>query len=323
MKNLTKALAAAVAIALAGAVQARDFRSSDTHPKDYPTVLGVKYMGEKLKEISGGKLGVKVFPDSALGQEKDTIEQVKLGALDMVRVNVAPLNNIVPETLAVAMPFVFRSKEHMRKVVDGPIGDEILKAMESQGFVGLAFYDSGARNFYTAAKPIKSMADMQGMKLRVQQSDLFVAMVEALGANATPMPYGEVFTALKTHLIDGAENNWPSYESSSHYEAAKNYSLTEHSMAPEVVVFSKVIWDKLTPDEQKQIREAAKASVAEMRKLWDEREAKAEAKVKEAGVQVFKIEDRQKMVDAMKPVYDKFAADPKVKDLVKRIQDTK
>ena len=164
---------------------------------------------------------------------------------------------------------------------------------------------------------------MQGMKLRVQQSDLFVAMVEALGANATPMPYGEVFTALKTGLIDGAENNWPSYESSSHYEAAKNYSLTEHAMAPEVVVFSQVIWDKLTPDGQKQIREAAKASVAEMRKLWDEREAKAEAKVKEAGVQVFKIEDRQKMVDAMKPVYDKFAADPKIKDLVKRIQDTK
>ena len=163
---------------------------------------------------------------------------------------------------------------------------------------------------------------MKGMKLRVQQSDLFVAMVEALGANATPMPYGEVFTALKTHLIDGAENNWPSYESSSHYEAAKNYSLTEHSMAPEVVVFSKKIWDTLSADEQKQIRQAAKESVAEMRKLWDERETKARAKVEGAGTQVFKIDDRQQMVDAMKPVYEKFAADAKIKDLVKRIQDT-
>lgn len=322
MKNLTKALAAAVAIALAGAVQARDFRSSDTHPGDYPTVMGVKFMGEKLKELSGGKLGIKVFPDSKLGQEKDTIEQVKIGGLDMIRVNVAPLNNIVPETLVLALPFVFRSKDHLHKVLDGPIGEEILKAMEAQGFVGLAYYDSGARSFYTAKKPIKNMADMQGMKLRVQQSDLFVAMVEALGANATPMPYGEVFTALKTGLIDGAENNWPSYESSSHYEAAKNYSLTEHSMAPEVVVFSKKIWDTLKPEDQKMIREAAKASVPEMRRLWDEREVKAKAKVEAAGTQVFKIEDRQKMVDAMKPVYDKFAADPKLKDLVKRIQDT-
>ncbi|MBK8182463.1 MAG: TRAP transporter substrate-binding protein [Candidatus Competibacteraceae bacterium] len=322
MNNMTKALVAAVAIALAGVAQARDFRSSDTHPGDYPTVMGVKFMGERLKELSGGKLGIKVFPDSKLGQEKDTIEMIKIGGLDMVRVNVAPLNNIVPETLALAMPFVFRSKDHMRKVVDGPIGDEILKAMEAQGFIGLAYYDSGARSFYTAAKPIKSMADMKGMKLRVQQSDLFVAMVEALGANATPMPYGEVFTALKTHLIDGAENNWPSYESSSHYEAAKNYSLTEHSMAPEVVVFSKKIWDTLSADEQKQIRQAAKESVAEMRKLWDERETKARAKVEGAGTQVFKIDDRQQMVDAMKPVYEKFAADAKIKDLVKRIQDT-
>lgn len=322
MKNMTKALVAAVAIALAGAVQARDFRSSDTHPADYPTVLGVKFMGERLKELSGGKMGIKVFSDSKLGQEKDTIEQIKIGGLDMIRVNVAPLNNIVPETLALAMPFVFRSKDHLHKVLDGPIGEDILKAMESQGFIGLAYYDSGARNFYTATKPIKSLADMHGMKLRVQQSDLFVAMVEALGANATPMPYGEVYTALKTHLIDGAENNWPSYESSSHYEAAKNYSLTEHSMAPEMVIFSKKIWDTLKPEDQKLIRQAAKESVAEMRKLWDERETKAKAKVEAAGSQVFKIEDRQAMVDAMKPVYDKFAADPKVKDLVKRIQET-
>jgi tripartite ATP-independent transporter DctP family solute receptor len=228
----------------------------------------------------------------------------------------------VPETLVLALPFMFRSKEHLHKVLDGPIGEEILKAMEPQGFVGLAYYDSGARSFYTAKKPIKSMADMQGMKLRVQQSDLFVAMVEALGANATPMPYGEVFTALKTGLIDGAENNWPSYESSSHYEAAKNYSLTEHSMAPEVVLFSKKVWDTLSPEEQKMIRQAAKESVPEMRKLWEEREIKAKAKVEAAGTQVFKIEDRQKMVDAMKPVYDKFADNPKLKDLVKRIQDT-
>ena len=200
---------------------ARDFRSSDVHPTDYPTVEAVRSMGKQLSEQSKGKLGVKVFPAGALGSEKDTVEQLKIGGLDMMRINAAPLNNIVPETIAVSLPFVFRSVEHMRKVVDGPIGDEILAAMAAQGMIGLAFYDSGARSFYTAKKPVKTVGDMKGMKIRVQQSDLFVAMIEALGANATPMPFGEVYTALKTGIVDGAENNWPSYESTRHFEAAK------------------------------------------------------------------------------------------------------
>ena len=322
MKNMTKALVAAVAVALAGVAQARDFRSSDNQPATYPTVMGVKFMGERLKELSGGKMGVKVFAEGKLGGEKDVIEQIKIGGVDMIRVNTAPLNNIVPEVIVTGLPFVFRSKEHMRKVLDGPIGDEILAAMAAQGFVGLAFYDSGARSFYTAKKPIKSMADMKGMKLRVQQSDMWVAMVQALGAEATPMPYGEVYTALKTGLIDGAENNWPSYDTASHYEAAKYYALTEHSMAPEVVAFSKKIWDTLTPDDQKLIRQAAKESVPHMRKLWDELEVQSRAKVEKAGTEVSTIADRQAMIDAMKPVYEQFAADPKLKDLVKRIQDT-
>ena len=170
----------------------------------------------------------------------------------MMRINVAPLNNVVPETIVPALPFLFRSEEHMHAVLDGPVGDEILAAMEAQGMVGLAFYDSGARSMYTATKPIKTLADVQHMKIRVQQSDLFVAMVEALGANPTPMPYGEVYTALKTGIVDAAENNFPSYESSRHFEAAKYYTLTEHSMAPEVLVFSKVIWDTLDPEDQAQ-----------------------------------------------------------------------
>ena len=190
-------------------------------------------------------MGVKVYPNGALGNERDTIEQLKIGGLDMMRINVAPLNNVVPETIVPALPFLFRSEEHMHAVLDGPVGDEILAAMEAQGMVGLAFYDSGARSMYTATKPIKSLADIQHMKIRVQQSDLFVAMVEALGANPTPMPFGEVYTALKTGIVDGAENNFPSYESSRQFEAAKYYTLTEHSMAPEVLVFSKVIWDTL------------------------------------------------------------------------------
>ncbi|QJR14623.1 TRAP transporter substrate-binding protein [Usitatibacter palustris] len=314
------ALAATAAAPLA---TARDFRSAEVHPKDYPTTLAVDQMGETLKKNSGGKLALRVYANGALGTEKDTIEQLKIGALDMTRINVAPLNSVVPETIIVGLPFLFRSVEHMRKVLDGPIGEEILAAMESQGLVGLAFYDSGARSFYTVKKPVKSMADLKGMKVRVIQSDLFVAMVQALGANATPMPYGEVYTALKTGIVDAAENNWPSYESSRHFEAAKYYNLSEHSLVPEMLVFSKKVWDGLSKDEQAQIRKAAKESVPYMRKLWDEREVKSRAIVEKAGIQVVPIANKQEFIDAMKPVYEKFASTPKLKDLVKRIQETK
>ena len=188
--------------------------------------------------------------------------------------------------------------------------------------IGLAFYDSGARSMYTATKPIKNLADVEHMKIRVQQSDLFVAMIEALGANPTPMPFGEVYTALKTGIVDAAENNFPSYESSRQFEAAKYYTLTEHSMAPEVLVFSKVIWDTLTPEDQAKIRKAAKDSVPYMRKLWDKREAKSEATVKAGGAEIIPLEDRQAWVDAMKPVYAKFANTPELQSLVEKVQAT-
>jgi tripartite ATP-independent transporter DctP family solute receptor len=218
-----------------------------------------------------------------------------------------------------ALPFIFRSEEHMHTVLDGPIGDEILAAMESQGMIGLAFYDSGARSMY-ATKPIKTLADLQHSKVRVQQSDLFVSMIEALGANPTPMPYGEVYTALKTGIIDAAENNYPSYESSRHFEAAQFYSLTEHSMAPEVLVFSKPIWDRLKPEDQAMVRQAAKDSVPHMRKLWDEREAKSRQTVEAGGAKIGQIEDKQAWTDAMKPVYEKFASTPELQSLVQRVQ---
>ena len=319
-----RALAAFATLALVPlALHARDFRSADVHPADYPTVQAVQAMGKALKEKSGGKLGVRVFANGALGTEKDNIEQLKLGALDMMRINVAPLNAVVPETIVTGLPFVFRDTAHMRKVLDGPVGDEILKAMESQGLVGLAFYDSGARSFYSSKRPIKSLADMKGMKIRVIQSDLFVAMVEALGANPTPMPYGEVYTALKTGIVDAAENNWPSYESSRHFEAAKYYSTSEHSLAPEVLVFSKKVWDTLSKDDQAAIRKAAKDSVPAMRKLWDEREVKSRKVVEAAGIQVVPLANKQEFIDAMKPVYARFASTPKLQELVKRVQDTK
>jgi tripartite ATP-independent transporter DctP family solute receptor len=291
------------------------------HPEDYPTVMAVKYMSDIISKKTNGKHSIKVFTGSTLGGEKDTIEQTKIGALDFVRINVAPMNNICPETMVPTMPFLFKSKEHMRKTLDGPIGDQILAALEPQGFIGLAFYDSGSRSFYTTSKAIKSVADVKGMKLRVQQSDLWVTLIQSMGGNPTPLPYAEVYTALKTGVVDGAENNWPSYESSRHYEVAKNYSLTEHSMSPELLVFSKAIWDTLSKEEQDVIRKAAKESVPYMRELWDAREAKARATVEAGGATIIEIE-RQGFVDAVKPVYDKFAGDPKLQDLIKQIQAT-
>jgi tripartite ATP-independent transporter DctP family solute receptor len=308
---------------LSTASHARDLRSSDVHPADYPTVAAVNYMGKLVAGESQGRLTIRVYPSGTLGTEKDTIEQLRIGALDMMRINSAALNSVVPETLAIVLPFVFRSTEHMRRVLDGPIGDEILASMQSQGLVGLAFYDSGSRSIYTAKKPVRTLADMKGLKVRVQQSDLFVAMVEGLHANPTPMPYGEVYTALKTGIVDAAENNWPSYESSRHFEAAKYYTLTEHSLAPEVLAFSKKSWDTLSKEDQALLRKAAKESVPYMRKLWDEREVKSRQVVEAAGTQVITIANKQEFIDAMKPVYAKFANTPKLQDLVKRIQETK
>jgi len=321
-RNRLLVLGAAIGLAFGQAAMARDFRSADVQPADYPTVEAVRAMGKSLKEQSRDKLGIKVFAAGSLGSERDTIEQLKIGGLDMMRINAALLNNIVPETLAVSMPFVFRSTEHMRHSLDGPIGDEILAAMASQGMVGLAFYDSGARSVYTVKRPIRTLSDIKGMKIRVQQSDLFVAMMEALGANATPMPYGEVYTGLKTGIVDGAENNWPSYESSRHFEAAKYYNATEHAMTPEVLVFSKKIWDTLTPADQTLLRKTARESVATMRTLWDAREAKARQVAEAGGAQVITITDKKPFIDAMAPVYAKFANTPKLRELVKRIQDT-
>lgn len=313
---------AAVVLASALPAAARDFRSSDVHPKEYPTVQAVIYMGKLISERTGGKYDVKVFPQSALGSEKDTVEQTKLGALDMVRVNTAVFTAIAPETLVPSLPFLFKSKDHMRRVLDGPIGDEILAALEPQGFIGLAFYDSGSRSIYTPGKPIRTVADMKGLKVRVQQSDMWVSLIQALGANATPLPYAEVYTALKTGVVDAAENNWPSYDTSRHFEVAKFYSLTEHSMAPELLVFSKRVWDGLSADERKIIKQAAKESVPHMRKLWDEQEEKSRKLVEAAGVTIVSDVNKQSFADAVKPVYDKFASDPKLKSLIARIQQT-
>lgn len=323
IRNFTAA-AALTAVLFGGAAHAQEItlKSSDTHPDGYPTVEAVKYLGELLKERTGGRIGVEVYHSAQLGEEKDTIEQTRAGVIDMNRVSLGPFNNIVEETQAVSLPYIFKSIDHMHKVMDGPIGDEILKAFEAHDLVGLAFYDSGSRSFYNARKPIKTIDDLKGMKLRVIQSDVFVAMVNALGANAVPMPYGEVYSAIQTGVIDGAENNWPSYESSKHYEVAKHFTLDQHLIVPEVLVMSKASWDKLSPEDQGTVKAAAKESVGKMRELWAAREAASEKSVRDAGSEVVAEIDKQPFIDAMKPVYEQFVKTDKLKDLVSRIQAT-
>lgn len=315
-------IAAALAAFMAGPAAAKEFKSADIHPPGYPTVAAVEYFGELLKQRSNGKYTLKIYNSGTLGEEKDTIGQTKLGALDFNRINMAPFNNIVPETAVPTLPFLFRSVDHMHKVMDGPIGEQILKSLESQGFVGLAFYDSGARSFYTVKKPVKALEDLKGMKIRVQQSDLFVGMIKALGANPTPMPYGEVYTALKTGVVDAAENNWPSFESSRHFEVAKFFTLSEHSMSPELFVMSKKVWDGLPADDQKIIKQAAKDSVPKMRELWQAREKESEATVRKAGVEIITLADKKPFIDAMKPVYGSFANKPELKKMIEDIQAT-
>ncbi|RZL65055.1 MAG: TRAP transporter substrate-binding protein [Variovorax sp.] len=324
MKHNIHALVAAVAaLTTAMAAQSADFRSADVHNSDdYPTVAAVKHMSELLAQRSNGKYKIKVFNKSALGSEKETLDQVKIGALEMNRVNISALNSICPKTLVPTMPFLFDSIAHMRKSLDGPVGDEILKGCEHEGLVGLAFYDSGARSIY-AKKPVKTVADTKGLKIRVQQSDLWVALVTAMGANATPMPASEVYTALKTGLIDAAENNIPSYDGFKHYEAVKYYSRTEHSMAPEVLVISKKVFDKLTPADQALFRAAAKESVIFQRKKWDEQEAKSLDVVTKGGAQIVADVDKASFRAVMAPVYAKFISTPDLQRLVKTVQDNK
>ncbi|NYT31232.1 TRAP transporter substrate-binding protein [Rhizobium sp. WYCCWR 11128] len=322
MKNFVK-LAAGLMVAasfMSGAASAQTvLKSSDTHPDGYPTVEGVKYFGELLKERTQGRYSLEVYHSAQLGEEKDTIEQVRSGVIELNRVSMAPFNGTVKESIVPALPYIFRSEEHMHKVMDGAIGDQIKKAFEPAGLVVLAFYDAGARSFYNKTKPINSVADMKGLKFRVIQSDIFVDMVAALGANATPMPYGEVYSGIETGVIDGAENNFPSYDTAKHAEVAKNYSLDEHTILPEVFVMNKAAFDKLTPEDQAVFKQAAKDSVAKQRELWSAKVTESRANVEKLGAQI-STPDKKGFIDAMAPVYEKHVKDDVLKKMVEDVK---
>jgi tripartite ATP-independent transporter DctP family solute receptor len=324
MKQMTKMAATAMVAAamMIGSASAQTvLRSSDTHPDGYPTVEAVKYFGQLVEERTEGRYKIEVYHSAQLGQEADTIEQVRSGVIDLNRVSMAPWNSLVPLTLIPSLPYLFRSPEHARNVMSGPIGDEIAAGFDQHGVVVLAYYDGGARSFYNSKKPVNALGDLAGLKFRVIQSDVFVDMVAALGASATPMPYGEVYSGIETGVIDGAENNFPSYESAKHFEVAKYYSLDEHTIVPEVFVMSKTAWDALTPEDQAVFKQAARESMEKQWELWDARVEQSRKIVEDAGSEITTPE-KQPFIDAMKPVYDKYVNTPELQDLVARIQAT-
>lgn len=296
------------------------FRSADTHPAGYPTVQSMEHMGKLLSERTDGRLSISVFHSRQLGEETDTIDMARAGGVDLLRISFAPFTDSIPEARVLTLPFLFSSDAHFKAVIKGPIGKEVLAAFEQHGFVGLAYYESGSRSFYTTHTPIKSLKDLKGLQVRVQNSDLIAATMTALGAKPIKMPFGQVMTALEANIIDGAENNWSSYQSTGHYTAAPNYSLSRHLRVPEVVVMSKAVWDTLSAEDQAIIRKAAEDSQDFMAKLWKERTDKAQKAVIAEGVQVFELEDIAAFQHAVKPVYDQFISDPKLKDLVARIR---
>ena len=306
---------------LAGTAVAEEWRGWNIHPEDYPVSIGMEEFAKLVQERTDGRITMKVYHNAVLGDQPDAIEQVRLGGIAFGEFNLGPLGQVVPEANVVSLPVIFRNVDAMHQVMDGPIGEDIAAGLANKGLVKLGWYDSGARSFYDTKKPITQPADLEGMKMRVMNNDLFVGMVAAMGGNATPMPYGDVYQSLKNGVIDGAENNFPSFESSGHYEAAGYYSLTEHLIIPECLCINKALFDGLSAEDQQILREAGQASADLQRKLWAEREEASKAKVIAAGVQINEIPDKSAVQAAMKPVYDKFIADnPDLEPLVRKIQ---
>jgi tripartite ATP-independent transporter DctP family solute receptor len=304
-----------------GAEQKTVFKASDVHPEGYPTVQAVENMGKKLEAATGGRLSIQMYSSMQLGGEKEAIEQAQVGALQLARVSVGALGPVVDDLNVFNLPFLFRNTAHMDEVIDGPIGQELLDKVTDNPnthLVGLAFMDAGARNLYDTKKPIKDIADVKGLKVRVMGNPMFVDMMNALGGNGVAMGYDQVFSALQTGVVDGAENNPPSFYFDNHYQAAKYYTLTEHLIVPEILVFSRPTWESLSKDDQELIKKLAREAQLEERRLWNEKEQQAIDKMKAAGVEIITISDKTAFQKAVKPVWDKYGA--KYAELIKRIQ---
>jgi tripartite ATP-independent transporter DctP family solute receptor len=297
------------------------FKASDVHPPGYPTVVAVEDLGKKLEQATGGRLGVQMFASMQLGGEKEAIEQAQVGAIQFARVSVGAIGPVINDLNVLNLPFLFRDTAHMQKVIDGPIGQQLLDKVTADsgaGLVGLCWMDAGARSFYDTKHPIKSIADLKGLKVRVIGNPMFVDMANALGANGVAMGYDQVFSALQTGVIDGAENNMPSFVFDHHYEVAKYYAFTEHLIVPEILVFSRKTWDGLGKDDQALLRRLAREAQADERTYWLAYEKQAMDKARGAGIQFVDNIDRKPFQDAVQPIWKKYG--PRFADLIKRIQ---
>lgn len=321
--NLRRTLvAAAVALGALGTTWtalAQTMKAADVHPAGYPTVVAVENMGKKLEAATNGRIKFQMFPGSVLGDEKAMIEQTQVGAINVLRTSLGPVGPVVPEVNVFNMPFVFRDVAHMRAVIDGPIGQELLDKISASSarLVGLAWMDGGSRSLYTK-KPVRKPEDLKGQKIRMMGNPLFVDTMNAMGGNGISMGYGEVFSALQTGVIDGAENNPPSLFTANHFKTgAKFYTQTNHLIIPEIVVMSKVTWDRLSRDDQALVRRLAREAQLEQRTLWDKATAEYTAKLKAEGVEFIEIDNRP-FFNATAPVRAKYGA--AFTDLMRRIE---
>ncbi|GFE66084.1 TRAP transporter substrate-binding protein [Litoreibacter roseus] len=312
-----------LALSSVGPAVAKDsMRGWNIHVEDYPVSHGVEQFLKDVSQQADGRVGGKIFHGGVLGSQPDAIEQVRLGAIDFGVFSLGPMGQVVPETNVVSLQFIFKSMDQMYRLMDGEAGAAIDGDLQNKGLVALGWYDAGARSFYNSIKPINTPADLGGMKVRVMNNDLFVVMIESMGGNATPMAFAEVFQSLKTGVVDGAENNPPSYESTNHFEVAKYYSLSEHLIIPECLCMSKKTWDTLSADDQAIVKAAGKASAEYQRELWRARETQSMDAVKAGGTVVNTIADKAPFQDAMSSVYDKFLDEnPDLTELVDLIRE--
>ena len=297
-------------------------RYAENQPQDYPTTQAAYKFAELVNEKTDGRIQVEVYYGATLGDEKSVIEQLQFGGIDFTRVSLSPLAEFNKSLNVLQMPYLYTDADQMWRVLDGELGDEFLESMHDVGMEGLSWFDAGARNFYNSVRPINTIEDMKGLKIRVQESELMMDMIKALGAEPSPMAYGEVYSALQTGVIDGAENNWPSYESTSHYEVAKYFVIDEHTRVPEMQLVSDMTMEKIAavdPSFPDIIRECAKESAQIERELWADKEAESEAKVREAGCTITELspEEKAKFQDAMAPLYEK---NPDFAELVEQIK---
>ena len=293
-------------------------RAADDHELSYPTTQGLIRMGELLEEWSDGRIRVRVYPQAQLGSEQETIAKTQVGEIDINRVNINPVTTIAPSLKALALPYIFESAKHMHAVLDGEIGRELLNSLEQAGLIGLGYYDSGQRSFYSSTGPIRDISDLEGLRIRVQKAQIMEDMVRAVGAIPVKMAFEDVYTGLHTGVIQGAENNFPSWVTKGHFEVARFYTLDAHVRVPEIILFSKKSWDKLDSEDRKLIRRAAQESIPYQRRLWEQKVADSIATAEEAECEIITTIDREPFVQAMASVYEEHAAG--LMDYVERIR---